>query len=141
MPRFSTNSKRELATCHPILQDIFNEIILHYDCTIIQGHRTGELHKQYLKEGKTRVAYDKSKHRHTPSQAVDVSPYPIPDRWGVANKKEYARFHLFAGKVLGIAEAYGYKIRWGGDWDGDGETSDQTFDDLVHYEIVERKLR
>ena len=27
-------------------------------------------------------------------------------------------------------------IRWGGDWDLDGVTTDQTFMDLAHFEIV-----
>ncbi len=27
------------------------------------------------------------------------------------------------------------EIRWGGDWDRDGDTTDQTFNDLVHWEL------
>jgi peptidoglycan L-alanyl-D-glutamate endopeptidase CwlK len=29
----------------------------------------------------------------------------------------------------------GIKIRWGGDWDSDGDINDNRFDDLVHVEI------
>ena len=29
-----------------------------------------------------------------------------------------------------------HKIRWGGDWDSDGEIKDNNFDDLVHIEII-----
>ena len=130
MPRYSTKSKRELATCHPILQDIFNEVILHFDCTIIQGHRTAEQHAEYLAAGNSRVSYSKSKHRFNPSKAVDVAPFPIS--W-----TDKDRFMYFAGLVKGIALAYGYKIRWGGDWDGDMDFNDQTFFDLVHYQIVD----
>ena len=31
----------------------------------------------------------------------------------------------------------GIDLRWGGDWDRDTEVRDNTFDDLVHFEIVE----
>jgi len=128
--KFSTNSKRELETCHVFLQDIFNEVILHYDCTILQGHRTREQHEEYVKKGTTRVAYEQSKHRFNPSLAVDVAPYPID--W-----QDRDRFLHFAGFVKGIATAYGYKIRWGGDWDGDNNLKNQSFFDLPHFEIVE----
>jgi len=26
-------------------------------------------------------------------------------------------------------------VRWGGDWDSDGEIADNSFDDLVHVEL------
>lgn len=136
MSEYSNKSKEELKTCHPILKDIFNEVILHYDCIILEGRRSDERQERLFKEGKTQKRAGESKHNKTVSEAVDASPYPIPDKWGVADKKEYARFYLFAGIIKGIAIAYyGDVIRWGGDWDGDGETSDQTFDDLMHSEL------
>ena len=27
-------------------------------------------------------------------------------------------------------------LRWGGDWDGDGDRTDQTFNDLMHWELI-----
>jgi hypothetical protein len=39
------------------------------------------------------------------------------------------------GMVRGIAKALNLKVRWGGDWDSDGEIKDNSFDDLVHIEI------
>ena len=39
MPRFGTRSKRNLATCDKRLQRIFNEVIKHVDCSVIEGHR------------------------------------------------------------------------------------------------------
>ena len=64
-----------------------------------------------------------------PSLAIDAAPSPID--W---NDRE--RFFYFAGVVKGVAEEMGIKIRWGGDWDGDNDFDDQTFDDLVHFELV-----
>jgi hypothetical protein len=39
------------------------------------------------------------------------------------------------GMIRGIAQQLGYDIRYGGDWDSDGQTKDNNFDDLVHIEI------
>ncbi len=44
------------------------------------------------------------------------------------------QFYHFAGYVEGTADAHRIPIRWGGDWDRDHCLSDQTFDDLVHFE-------
>jgi len=37
--------------------------------------------------------------------------------------------------VRGIGKQLNVNIRWGGDWDSDGEVADNSFDDLVHVEI------
>jgi len=60
---------------------------------------------------------------------VDVAPYPI--QW-----KDRERFHYMGGIVRGVASQMGVKVRWGGDWDSDGEIKDNNFDDLVHIELV-----
>ena len=46
-------------------------------------------------------------------------------------------FYHFAGFVLGIAASMGFELRWGGDWDMDNDLHDQSFMDLVHFEIKE----
>jgi len=46
-------------------------------------------------------------------------------------------FYHFAGFVLGIAAVMGIELRWGGDWDMDDDLHDQTFNDLVHFELKE----
>jgi len=38
---------------------------------------------------------------------------------------------------MGTAQSLGYPLRWGGDWDGDTETNDNRFDDLVHFELAD----
>ena len=43
-----------------------------------------------------------------------------------------------AGLIMALAAVNRVHLRWGGDWDEDGEPiTDQTFNDLVHFEIVE----
>ena len=131
MPRFSKRSEAKLATCDPKLQQLFNEVIKGFDCSILVGHRGQFEQAKAVIEGRSKVHWPNSKHNSSPSQAVDVAPYPID--W-----EDRERFHLFAGYVLGIASQLNIPIRWGGDWDMDTEVKDNTFDDLVHFELASK---
>ncbi len=130
MPRFSETSLSRLGTCDPRLQRVLHEVIRHFDCTILEGHRNKERQDRMVEEGKSKVRWPDGKHNTVPSLAVDVTPYPV-----VWDDRE--RQTLFAGYVLATAKAMGIDLRWGGDWDGDTEVRDNGFDDLVHFEIVE----
>jgi peptidoglycan LD-endopeptidase CwlK len=35
----------------------------------------------------------------------------------------------------------GIEIRWGGDWDGDGDLSDHKFNDLPHFELIDSSTK
>ena len=128
MPRFGKTSKQRLATCDKRLQDVFNEVIKIIDCSVLEGHRGEERQNKLQEEGKSKVRYPKGRHNASPSNAVDVAPYPID--W---NDRE--RFHLFAGFVLGVANRMGYTLRWGGDWNMNFQVKDNNFDDFPHFEI------
>ena len=133
MPRFGTRSKNNLATCHPDLQRLLNEVIKHYDCSVICGHRTKEDQNKAYHEGRSKIKWPNGKHNSSPSMAVDVVPWfsTKPNiRWNDSKK-----FYHFAGYVLAVADQLGINLRWGGDWDGDGELHDQTFMDLPHFEL------
>lgn len=135
MPRFSNTSKERLATCHPDLRYIFNTVIKHFDCTIIEGHRSKERQNRAYESGKSQLKYPESKHNNEPSRAVDVIPYPV--EW-----HNTARIYYFAGFVLGTAKILyslgeiSHELRWGGDWDMDTKVRDNSFNDLVHFELV-----
>jgi len=127
---FSDRSQANLATCDERLQEIFEQVVQHFDCTVLEGHRDEARQNQMISEGKSQLGWPNSNHNTSPSSAVDVAPYPVD--W--SNRD---RFHLFSGYVMGIAQSLGYPLRWGGDWDADTETNDNRFDDLVHFEISE----
>lgn len=129
MPSFSQRSKDKLATCHPLLQDLFNEIIKTIDCTILDGHRGRAEQNRLHKLKRSRVKYPDSKHNADPSNAVDVAPYPID--W-----TNIHRFYMFVGYVRAKADQLNIPIRCGADWDSDWLTGDQTFDDLPHFELI-----
>lgn len=130
MPSFSEASARRLAQCDPRLQRLFNEVIKHFDCTVITGHRGKAEQEEMVRTGRSRVCWPDGKHNTVPSLAADVAPYPID--W-----EDRERFTLFAGFVKGLAVSMGIKIRWGGDWDGDTEVLDNGFDDLPHFELMD----
>jgi len=128
MNKFSSRSTKNLHSCHDKLKYLFDNVIERFDCTILEGHRTPEDQIRMFMDGKSKVRH--GKHNFTPSRAVDAAPYPI--QW---NNLE--RFYLFGGFVMGVAAQLGVKIRWGGDWDGDKDTKDQSFNDLVHFELID----
>ncbi len=130
MPRFGKRSKERLATCDTRLQEVFNEVIKYVDCSILEGHRDKERQNQLYIEGKTKVKYPNGRHNSSPSNAVDVTPYPVD--WA-----DRERQTLFAGFVIGIARSMGITLRWGGDWDMDFQVMDNRFDDFPHFEVKE----
>ena len=142
MPKFSKISQARLITCHQSLQDIFNEVVLYYDCAVLCGHRSKSEQDLAVKSGASKTPWPLSKHNSTPSIAVDVVPYPIvwPDFKKAPQKaiKDLARFYLFGGYVLGMARSKGITLRWGGDWDKDWDIWENSFDDLPHFELVNK---
>ena len=124
MPHFGKRSKRRLKGIHPKLVSVLNELVKIMDVTILEGLRSQERQNELVAKGASKTKYSK----HIQGKAVDVAPYPID--W-----KDRDRFHYMGGMVRGIGQQLGVNIRWGGDWDSDGETKDNSFDDLVHVEI------
>jgi len=141
MFKFGDASKKRLDTCHRDLQAICNEVIRYIDFSVLEGARSLETQQKYFRDGKTKIdGINKiSKHQHFPSMAVDIAPYPIDFRNGSKSK---ARFYFLAGMMYQASEdlyrkgLISHKLRWGGDWDGDKEFYDQSFDDLPHFELV-----
>lgn len=135
MPRFSKRSINNLSECHIDLQVVFKEVIKHFDCTVIEGHRPEAEQNAAYNAGNSKVKYPNSKHNSLPSLAADVVPYPID--WNDTDRMRY-----FAGFVMGVAallKAQGkitHAVRAGIDWDCDTQTNDQRFIDLPHFELV-----
>ena len=127
---FSTRSKSRLMGCHPDLQRLFEEVCKTHDCTILEGHRDKKRQDDAFRSGLSKLRFPQSKHNRYPSHAVDVIPYPI-------DFSDVKRIYAFGWFVLETAKKMGIKIRWGGDWDGDGDIKDQKFNDLVHFELIQ----
>jgi peptidoglycan L-alanyl-D-glutamate endopeptidase CwlK len=128
MASFGKKSQERLNTCDPRLVELFEEVVEHFDCTVIQGYRDEVEQNKAFEDGFSKLKYPQGSHNKYPSLAVDIAPYPID--W-----KDRDRFHFFAGVVKGIASQMGLNIRWGGDWNSDTHTKDNNFDDLPHFEV------
>ena len=152
MPTFGRTSTARLSTCHVLLQRLFQRVVLDYDCVVIEGHRGQQAQDRAFAEGNSKLKWPNGNHNAYPSNAGDVAPYDVVLKgvnWktkvldaGKLDKEALAnlcRFYHFAGMVKGVALLMGLKVRWGGDWDGDNYFNDQTFNDLVHFEIVPPK--
>ena len=124
MPHFGKKSKERLKGVDNKLIKVLNELIKIMDVTIIEGVRSSERQEKLLKQGATKVKYSK----HMEGKAVDLAPYPID--WD-----DLERFYYMGGMIRGIGIELGINVRWGGDWDSDGNIRDQSFNDLVHVEI------
>ena len=131
MAHFSQQSLIKLRSTHSDLQRLFLEVVKTFDCTVLCGHRNQTDQNKAFKEGKSKLQYPMSKHNMYPSAAVDVASYPL-------NWEDTARFYYFAGYVMRVADEMGFQIRWGGDWDKDKKMNDQSFNDLVHFELISK---
>lgn len=130
MSSFSTSSRKRLETCHPDLQRLFTEVVKNYDCAVLCGHRTEAEQNFAFKTGVSKAAWPLSRHNTTPSEAIDVMPYPID--W-----KDLNRLYHFAGYVLATAHRLGIEIRWGMAWNGDFKFNTKgMLMDGPHWELV-----
>ena len=139
---FSNRSKTALASCHQDLQQIA-EIALQrtaVDFAIIEGHRSLERQKMLYLAGKSKIdgSNKQGKHNHNPSLAFDICAI-------VQGKASWRECYLaYLGGILTAAAAellaagrISHALRWGGNWDGDGEIiTDQSFIDLPHFELI-----
>jgi len=125
MPRFGKRSRERMKGVDSRLIEVVNELIKIMDVTIIEGLRTKERQEGLVKSGASKTKFSK----HIEGKALDLAPYPID--W--TNRDG---FYYMGGMIRGIAQQLGHNIRYGGDWDSDGDTKDNNFDDLVHIEIL-----
>lgn len=120
--KFGKKSLEILGSCHSDLQKLMMTVMRKgiMDFTIIQGYRGEEEQNKAFKEGKSNAMFGQSKHNTTPSQAVDIAPYPID--W-----EDTERFALLAGVVLSTAQELDIELRWGGHF--------KSIKDMPHFEL------
>lgn len=116
----------------PRLNLISDKVLPLKDHAIIEGHRNETDQNAAFDRGDSKLRWPDGNHNSLPSKAIDVRPHP----WPVDEDMQREELSYLAGLYVGIASELGLKLRWGGDWDRDGEASDNHFDDLFHIEIV-----
>lgn len=140
MASFGATSSRRLATAHPVLQMLFKRVVCFRDCSITEGHRDQIKQDYYHRIGTSKVNWPNSLHNTEPSLAVDCVPWP--EKW--SDEKAFHELYAIITKEWHIMEVSGltenFMLRWGGDWDSDGDFTDQTFNDLPHWELKQKRI-
>jgi len=99
------------------------------DIAVLEALRSISTQKRYLEQGKTKTLDSKHlKQEDGYSHAVDLAIKPID--WN-----DTKSFIELSDLMFEESKNHGIKLRWGGDWDMDGDMTDQRFNDLVHFEI------
>lgn len=140
--QFGKKSLENYLTLHKDLQLILSEAIeiSPIDFGVSDGHRPVDVQQQYYKEGKSKCdgIKIKSKHNYLPSMAADIYPF-INGQASWSNET----LSFLAGLITAVSirlhkdGKISHLIRWGGNWDMDGEMiTDQVFDDRPHLELI-----
>lgn len=133
MRSWGTKSTKVYDTIDPRLQDIMDYVLHNVaDVSLLYGHRNEALQHHLFVTGKSQLDWPDSWHNLQPSRAVDFQPYPRPER----EVKLWAGLAYVAGRAIEYARTHGWTLRWGGDWNRDGDLTNQDFDDLFHLELV-----
>lgn len=128
MPKFSSRSIKARKELHPTLQKLVDAAIKEIDFVILDGQRGRAEQERAFKAGNSKAHFGQSAHNYIPAVALDVCPYPID--WDHAEK-----FRAIAKVFMRIADEHDLPIRWGGDWDMDGDWKDERFLDWGHFEL------
>lgn len=125
----SLSHGERLEGVHPALAEFARRLGVRLSLTVVCGVRTRAQQAQHIEAGasKTMNSYHLVQADGW-GHAVDLAPSPID--W-----KHLTSFAYMAGRGIELAMTMGLPITWGGDWDRDGNLKDQTFNDLVHFQL------
>lgn len=131
-------SKRRLSTVDPRLVAVVEDVAGRMPIMVICGHRTQAEQDDVVRRKMSKTPWPRSKHNSMPSLAVDLAPL----KGKAIDWNDTPAFVAMAKLMRQAASARGVTVRWGGDWDGDGQTRadgdrDERFVDLPHFEIKE----
>jgi len=132
---FGSSSEKRLKTVSPLLQKIMRKSLetslIDFGIPQHGGKRTASEQCELFKQGLSKCDGVKKLSRHQSGNAIDIVAFVN----GYTYDQKY--YYMLGHHILQTAKSMGItNLRWGGDWDGDFDLSDQTFNDLVHFELV-----
>lgn len=128
MPTFGATSMASLAKCHPNLQIIANEAIKETDFKVLDSTRGRDAQTRAYATGKSKAKFGQSAHNYVPAIAFDL--FPAPYDWN--NRDSFKRLSII---IMRIAKSHGIPLRWGGDWNMDGDKTKSDAWDMPHFEL------
>ena len=142
MRELDGRSRKNLEGAHPDLVKVVElaDQLTEQSFIVICGVRTLEEQKALYEQGRTKpgkIVTWTLKSRHLPNreglgQAVDIVPYPVD--WNTP-----AKFDQIAQAMFKAGEQLGVSIRWGADWDQDGNLRERGETDSPHFELDEEE--
>ncbi len=134
MRTWSKDSKAVYDTLDVRLQRVMTRVRDEIaDIALLEGYRDEAKQNKYFDDGTSKLRWPDGQHNTYPSLAVDFRPYPMPG----AENMQWAALAYIASAAILIAKEEGVTLRWGGDWNRNGDMTDQRFYDLFHLEIVD----
>lgn len=130
--KFSQRSLNNMNEVHPDLRKVAERAIelTEIDFGVTEGKRAIDRQFNLVADRKSKT-YN-SRHMH--GMAIDIMAYV--NGKGTWETKYY---YTISKAFLRAAGELSTPIRWGGDWDMDGKSTDERFLDLVHYELLKSK--
>lgn len=125
-------SRLRLRGIHPDLVRVVKRAIAVtlVDFTVLEGVRSLERQRKLFKAKASKTMNS----RHLTGHAVDLGAYLDGEvRW------DWPLYYEIANAMIAASRAENVPIRWGGDWDSDGEYDDEKWRDGPHFELP-RKL-
>jgi peptidoglycan L-alanyl-D-glutamate endopeptidase CwlK len=137
------HGQEKLATCRPELIQVFTAVGKVMDCEALVGHRGEQDQNRAVAERRSTKPWPTGEHNKLPSAAVDVAP-KLPDTlkrkgltvWNIEDPEVECLWWRLVYLILRTAERLGIKLRWGMDWDGDGDVTDTRLRDWPHWELI-----
>lgn len=135
--RFAEKSEDRLKTLHPAMVRVVRRALSFQvmDFTVLETLRDQARQELMVKNGASKTM--DSRHLTNAdglAEAVDLLPYPYNVN-GIDVWQDKQRFAVLAGLMYAAAALENVPIRWGGDWDFDGNNADSTFHDMPHFEL------
>ncbi len=133
---FSKQSLAARKKLHPKLQQLVDAAIKVIDFKILDATRGRAAQTKAFKQGNSKATFGNSAHNYVPAIAVDL--FPAPYDWD--NRQAFINMWNVIGyydpktcKGKGLAKEMNIPLRWGGDWNMDGNLSDGW--DMPHFEL------
>tara|TARA_R110000744_G_scaffold294914_1_gene405035 strand:- start:1169 stop:1636 length:468 start_codon:yes stop_codon:yes gene_type:complete len=146
----SQRSLNKLVGVHPDLISVVHRSIeiTEEDFMVGEGVRSLSTQKKYVRDGKSKTLNSRHLVVNGYSHAVDLWLYKnggvswdtsrAESFYTVSHDDDYHNYQEIGTSVLQASQELGIPIRWGADWDGDGQHTDHSFIDWVHFELPEK---
>jgi len=130
-------SERRLAGVNAALINVVHRAVkaVPFPVLVVEGVRTKARQAELYAQGRTKpgeIVTWTLQSKHIEGRAVDLAPL-IGGSIDWSDKK---KFDVIAAAMFAAAKELGVKIRWGADWDQDGNPRERGETDSPHFEVV-----